>query len=557
MNGKKIIIIILSGILLLCIAVACLLLFKGEPKGSASFAAAENGILAGDKSLAAKNTSALKKLINKAAKYENTEIIFEGGTYYFDTSSFGISCKGIKNLSFIGNDTLIINTSYDNSKSGEYFSSNLMCIEDCENITVKNISFDYADYTSINGTVIKSDKNGIAVAIGEEFLSGEYHNAISGGEKVYAINELSGDNKTFLKDIYLENPIEIALDKDNKTVTLSGNNSGIAVGSTVIMRFELGSKIPAFMLKGVRGFNMQNVNIYSCPSALVYSTEDSSDFYFNNLSVAPRENSGMLFSSNVDGVHLKNFSGKVILENCRFEGMGDDVFNANSYAAKVVSSSGNQIQIESPAKDKGASLPESWAKSGDIINVYTASWKKVGEITVEKYSSGKITASTDFTVPNGAYLENTRFLPEITIKNSSLNLSRARAFMLRSKNITVDNCVIENTALPAIITSADIKYWYEMSPSENVTISNCSFNNCNNAAYTSGGVITVKYTDNDLQMYVPKIHKNISILNNNFNFVKTDAIYAAGVDGLTISGNTTDADNLAVKTENCESVITD
>ncbi len=138
----------------------------------------------------------------------------------------------------------------------------------------------------------------------------------------------------------------------------------------------------------------------------------------------------MLFSSNIDGVHLKNFSGKVTLKNCTFNGMGDDAFNTNSRAAMVTAVNGKKVTVESGYASED--MPDNWAMEGDILNAYTENWECIGQITVKSYKNGIITAENSVDEKIGScYLENTRYLPKILIENTTVDLSRARAFMLQ------------------------------------------------------------------------------------------------------------------------------
>ncbi len=548
---KNMKIFICVAVVLLCIAAAVLFsVIANNPKTKVVYAN-DSGLIVGKSSAAARNTMLLQLLFEKTAKYKSCEIIFAEGTYYFDTSDGGLSCSNAENISLVGDNTLFVNTSFDNTTADGYFSTCLLMLDNVKNIKIKNISFDYMDYTSVNGEIVEATEEGIKVKLDAAFFTDGYHNAITGGELVYAANEISIDGK-YLGDYYLSSAGMLTVDKDNSIVVLRNFPNNMAVGNTAVLRFGMSGKIPGFMVSNTSGFYIENVNVYSSPTAVIYSPHGSSDFELNGFNIIPSEQTKMLYSSNVDGVHLKNFSGKVTLKNCSFKGMGDDAFNTNSRAARVTAVNGNKVNVESGyAPELG--MPEKWAEAGDVLNVYNTDWECLGQITVKSYTDGCITAEGDVSDSFiNCYLENTRFSPEILIENTTVDLSRARAFMLRSKNVTVKNCTVKNTALSAIIASPDISNWYEMSPSGNVLITDCVFENCATAAYASaGGIITFKYADDSLREFATKIHKDVIIKNNTFIEHKLHAVYAMGIDGLTIENNSYESEELSEITVNC------
>ncbi len=524
-------------VVIMLMALSILALSSCEKSEFMSFRAEEHGIVANAVNSAKSNTKKLNKLIQKARNYEKSEIIFGDNTYYFNTSS-PIKCRA-DNLSFIGNNTKFINTSYDNSNIKDYFASSLIIFEDCENISVEGINFDYLDNTSINGKVFVSSANVTLIKVEDDLLK-----TLDGNEKVYAVNEIINDS--YETDLYLETPPTLTVYKDSNLLQIEGLNQAFYEGSTLVLRLGVGEQIPSFMIRDTNNLTFKNVTVNSAPGATVYCTDSSSNFYFENFNIIPKK--GKVYSSNVDGIHLKNFFGEVKLQNCTFVGMGDDSLNVNSRAVKVTNINGNQLTIESGFEEE--KIPVGWVKEGDVFNAYNDKWDKLATFTVTKTSSNNITVSGDISaLTEGSFLQNTRYLPKITIENTKVNLTRARAFMLRSKDVLVTDCEIKNTALPAIIACPDTLSWFEMSPSENLTIQNCTFENCCTKTWDS--VISVKYTDDTLKTYDSKIHKNVTIKNNTFKKINTTAILAAGVEGLTLENNKMDNSSKNVIIYNC------
>lgn len=55
-----------------------------------------------------------------------------------------------------------------------------------------------------------------------------------------------------------------------------------------------------------------------------------SDFVFRRITFSPLDISKQFFLSNADEIHIIGLTGKLLIENCCFENLGDDVINAHT-----------------------------------------------------------------------------------------------------------------------------------------------------------------------------------------------------------------------------------
>ena len=536
------------------------------------------GVVANDISAASSNGTKLKNSMSSCS--DGTTYVFPEGTYYVDSSAgtLGFGGKGMilsgkNNITLRGQNATIVNTSYDNTNKSYSTNSGIIVASNCSNLTIEGLSFDYQDFTSVQGVIESKGSGSVTILLDEKFTNGTYKNALTGGEFVVSINQLT-DTGT---------PVNEVVNTSGYTATLSGNKytisgvdngiiNALTVGKTLVARFSIGTaSLPTFSFTSVKGLTVTDVNVYSTAADTFYATGANSNFKFTRLNIAPKSDSPTYWGSNVDGIHVLGISGYIEIDDCTFKGMGDDSLNSHSRAGKITAVSGNSVTCVD-GWDNSAALGSNWAKSGDVIRFYKSDWTLVGTATVTSFSNKTMSFNLlPSGVDNTCFMQNTALMPKITIKNSEVDGTRARAFLIRSEDVTITGNTIKNTRLAGIIMAADITKWYEMGPSANVTVSGNTFENCAVSTYNSNyGVIAIKGCDDGGgEGFAAGVHKNITIENNTFNGSSASAIYASATDGLTIKGNkyynlsqaphndvaTTGKSNVAIV--NCTNVTTD
>ena len=536
------------------------------------------GVVANDISAASSNGTKLKNSMSSCS--DGTTYVFPEGTYYIESSAgiLGIGAKGMildgkDNITLRGQNATIVNTSYDNTNKSYSTNSGIIVASNCSNLTIEGLSFDYQDFTSVQGVIESKGAGSVTILLDEKFTNGTYKNALTGGEYVVSINQLT-DTGT---------PVNEVVNSSGYTATLSGNKytisgvdngiiNALTVGKTLVARFSIGvASLPTFSFTSIDGLTVTDVNVYSTAADTFYATGANADFKFTRLNIAPKSDSPTYWGSNVDGIHVLGISGYIEIDDCTFKGMGDDSLNSHSRAGKITAVSGNSVTCVD-GWDNSAALGSTWAKSGDVIRFYKSDWTLVGTATVTSFSNKTMSFNLlPSGVDNTCYMQNTALMPKITIKNSEVDGTRARAFLIRSEDVTITDNTIKNTRLAGIIMAADITKWYEMGPSANVTVSGNTFENCAVSTYNSNyGVIAIKGCDDGGgEGFAAGVHKNITIENNTFNGSSASAIYASATDGLTIKGNkyynlsqaphndVATTGNSVVAVVNCTNVTTD
>ena len=477
---------------------------------------ADNGVVFDDYSAAKQNTKILTRLIRKAKK--NTCLTFDGGALYLAASNRGcLPVIGKTGLYLKGNGTRLINVSYtavDGKTADRYNDSLFVPVINSHNITLDGFEFDYDNRTDAEGTIIRQTDEKTYVRLFDEYAFGAKKWVI-GGEYVFAASIFDGD--TVAPDEYYypgdaDSFVEMTGDGEIAVPRCPGN-----VGQNIALRFSSGTYTCVLMpVQNTSGLTVRNVTVRSCPSAIVYAPCGNADFCFENFGVKPYDGSEALYASNVDCIHIKGLRGRLVLRNCDFVGIGDDALNVHSRAAAVSSVSDNTVTLLDGFEEH--KLDGAWATVGDVCAFYDKDCRLLGNAPVTAIRGNKYSFEV---LPDGVgtdtFVQNTAWAPLTLIENCHVERSRARGFLLQTKNAVVKDCRFDNIRLSAVLISPDFRYWYESGFCDNVLVENCAFDKCGSGLGDRGfGVITASACHDKPVPIAGKPHGNITAANNTF-----------------------------------------
>lgn len=511
---------------------------------------ADYGVVADSFESAKANTGALKKLIKSCP--EGSTINFSSGKYYFASDRGCISIASKKSLSLVGDNAVIINTSFDPTvpvTDKTYHDSMTVDIYNSENIRIEGLDFDYYRYTQVCGTIVEKDTGKTVIEVDPRFIDGTDKPAITGKEIATAVAVLD-KNGAAIYDYCAVDKYDSWLD-GNKLYIIGSFGE---VGKDAVVRFNI-STAPEFYAQAVSSLTVERVHSYSAPGETFFmSGEGNSNFNFKQVIIAPPEGAAWRWGSNVDGIFLNCMRGEVNVIDCKFVGMGDDSLNVHSSAAKVISVDGDKITLNY-GYDNSA-VNSTWAQKGDVLRIYKEDFTVAATATVAKIKGNVLTVTvTSGAISAGDYVENESLSPRVNVENTTVNGGRARAFLIQTDNVTIKNCTISNLGLAGIIISPDLRRWYEMGPSENITVSGCTFDNvcAMRSDNCKGAIFTASSHDGWATNNI--IHKNITVTGNSFSNISVPALNFNSVDGLTVKNNTYAAGVLPPVTSNCVNTV--
>lgn len=492
----------------------------------------------------AKDTSQkLQKLFDEAKT--DCSVVLTPGTYFLDS---GINLAGLKNVDIRAYGVKFV-TRFNTACP--YDGEGAFTFENCENCNIYGMSFETENPVNVTARITAIDLNNNS--FDARLTDGCY---MRGDEKVMCLdtcNEIFTPNMhIFCADNQGYKYEKIDCNAFRFYIPHPEQLKAASVGELLLIKHSLYAA-PPFTFIMCRGILLEDITVYSTPGICCVIHPRSADFTFRRFNVRLPQGSKRICASQTDGIQIKGMSGRLIMEDCHFEYMGDDALNIHNRAGTVYGYDGNEIKVGIAYPTAGLNelpkelLPEAWAQKGDKIYVYDAdTLKKTGEFTVEGFETkggyNVITACClKGELKKGCKLANSEYYAEVQIRNCSVEGSRARGFLIQTENITVENCKFYGITSAGIMLACDVKYWNEMGPAKNVLIRNNVFeyNGINHNPLLAGG-ITVGVAHHNMcgkSANRKDVHRNIRIINNRFVNLKDSAIYADGVTGLEIADN--------------------
>lgn len=488
-----------------------------------------------------------------AEEHTDVELYFPQGRYYIDKV---VNVSNAENFSMVGENATILThftatgDKPENNDAFTFFNS--------RNLIIKDFTFTTDNHTNCAGRIIGKDLENFTydVKIDDAFsLTGWEHlwgsnTCDEEGTPNYHLDTYDQIIREQLPDENGELRLKISgvrytlLDNNVIRVDMSGYGdnayrlvSQLYEGERILYRYIIyGNSV--FSFTDCHDVLLKNIEIERCSSMGAHVSMRSSNFTFENFNIRLPKDTPALYSANADGIHILGLSGYLKMKDCTFVGLGDDALNIHGLAAGVKSIREDGA-LECIRHEKH--LAANWALKGDELIVYDRQTLiEKGRIVVQSYEDGfvKIDSHTgEYAV--GDILANDAYFASVELDNCEVRHTRARGFLLQSRNVTVNNCRVYGMALPAIIIAPDVNYWHEVGPSDNVEIRNCHFEKCAQAPRSANlGAVVVKAShDSGFSDHPAGVHTNIRFYNNTFERCGNSGIYATATDGLELKGN--------------------
>lgn len=239
---------------------------------------------------------------------------------------------------------------------------------------------------------------------------------------------------------------------------------------------------PAVCIQNAEGVTLRNVVIHAQPGMGVVG-HLSRDIVLDGVSVVP--SAGERMSTNTDATHFSSCYGRLILQNCVFEGHGDDAVNVHNYDHAFAPVGGSRYRLACLAADGTHTQAVDLPSVGDEMQLIARGTLDKGEkftVTAARANGdGTCDVAFDRPLPAGSegkyYLENASACPEFLFSHCRVRNHFARSVLIKTRRATVEKSIFEHSDLTAVVVAAE-ENWGEGTSSEHVEICNNVFLAC-------------------------------------------------------------------------------
>ncbi len=316
--------------------------------------------------------------------------------------------------------------------------------------------------------------------------------------------------------------------------------------------------LSAFVFRQCDGVLIENVTLANFGGFGFTILPHSRDFTFRGVRFATDNRDRQPYALNSDGIHTVGLAGKLIIEDCQLDCIGDDKLNVHTQAMTVTKVTDESMTLIFDKKN--GEISPYWSEAGDVLRVYNPDTLELkGKVTITSADRGNITFDRhDVDIKEGDFVSNDKYYPDVIIRNCTFWRNRGRHIVLQgTDNLIIENCTFNNGGPWAVYLSSAFEYWLEVGPLSNATIRNNVFRDVREREDDGRSTIFVRINGKKHQD-IPPVHKNICIENNRFENIYGTPIVVHLTDGVTVQDNQfvdchTDGESVIV--ERCANVV--
>jgi len=514
---------------LLLLAACCALLLPSRAGAASDVDVAAFGAKPDD---GKDDTRAVQAAIEACRRETGSRLLFSTGRYDFfagqnpRSKRNSLLFNGCKDLAIDGRGATLI---FHGLTAPFWFS-------ECEDVMIGDLVIDWNRPLFSQGRVLASTRRDFDIEIEKAF-------PVSGGEAVEAFGEYDARAGRPLRrglDIYrLVESTTLVRPQVLKVRLTRPLSRPLAPGTTLVLRHQVYS-YNAFSFRECRNVTLRDVTVYTAPGMGVHAS-GGGDFVLERFRVMVRRGSGRLMSSTADATHFNSCAGTIVIEDCVFEGMGDDAVNVHGMFLVVRERADVRTVVAVPGRR--------WAYNptpGDRIELTRAATLLPYAEAVVKWATHDRKAQTfriEFTAPLpkelavGDVLGNATRSPRLRITGCTVGNNRARGFLVQTRDALIEKNTFRYCSGAGIHVTCDADYWFESIGTRRVVVRGNTFEGCNYGAAMAEGVIRVFAHVKGRRYAPPGVHRDITIENNTVRNTANAAIFVGSTDGVVIRNN--------------------
>lgn len=531
----------------------------------------------------------LKKIKNLAAEVNaavsnDTEIVIEKGEYHiylpdttrrnfkitnslpqYECDRYGVSydkdiailVEGKKNVIVDGGGSKLV----CHGKMIPFYSF------ESENVTLKNITIDYANPTVTEMTVMEKGKGYYIVKVhpDSKYKIDETGHLTWCGEG-FEFQETAHNCGKYWPDKEIVRRYHPSMMKDTTsryeelgngllklTTELGDDPYKLEVGMMVQQRDGIRDEC-GLLFDDCKNATLLDVHMqFMHGLGLVFQRTDG--VTVKSCSCAPDMESGRKCSSFADCCQISNCRGKVSVTDCLFYGAHDDAINVHGTYLKIVETEGDTIVARYIQPD---TTGFNFFNVGDTVEVCDPEFMlcedRAEVIESELLNDFDIRIKFNKSAEKfkvGFVIENISASPDVYIAGCTVKLIPTRGFLVSTRgHVLVENNEFYGLCRAAVFVANDALVWYETGPVEDITIRN-------NRIYNQSEQPIFRFQPENKQFREGEfVHKNILIENNEaFGDEPVAWIWAKSTDNIVMRGNKANFEPLANEFIECGKVV--
>ncbi len=317
---------------------------------------------------------------------------------------------------------------------------------------------------------------------------------------------------------------------------------------------------PAILIEACKNITLEDMTVHSQPGMGIVANRNE-NILIRRLSVVP--SCGHHFSTNTDATHFTSTKGLLRLENCTFEGQGDDFINVHNYYHTLTPCGGDSCYMHTEAVDGTHSQSLDYPDEGDLLELTrkdTLSLYDTYQVVkcTPLPEEGRAWIQVDHSLPEPEqcsqyYFADITRLPRLEVIGCHAGNHFARGMLVRTRSALLEGNTISDVLGPAVFIAAET-WWSEGVTAQNITVRRNRITNTRPVEGEAGGIVVkIECADpRDCPM------KNIVIEDNIIDCPRAEhGIYVRNTDGLTLKRNHTVSQGEPCVITNCRNVYSE
>lgn len=484
----------------------------------------------------------IENIINEAP--DGCTVVFEKGTYHL---SRAVCIKGKSGIVLDGADAVL--APYFNREEGAESGSEVFNLLGCENIAFCGFTVSSPVPVNTAGRIVDVTEeyaevemfSTVPVTGNEQFIDGGvFDDEMHPKNHYWVFDGYDAEKRTVIAgEIPCTNPRK--LDTPHKLT----DKGTIRVFSKRLTGLEKGMRISishsyyglaAFVFRQCKNMVIEDVKITNFAGFGFLILPHCRDFTFRRVTLATADKEHQPLALNSDGIHITGLSGSLVIEDCDFDCLGDDVLNVHTQVMTVSDICEDKMQL---IFDKicGTVSPY-WCEKGDKLRIYSSddlTFK--GYITVKEADRGDLVIFSDGTnAQKGDLVTADKYYPDVKICGCRFHGWRTRTMCLEgSKSLEISGCTFNNVTKKTIFCTTAFDHWMEAGPLCNVTIKDNLFIGL--GEWYGGDSVIFVGIDGKRYQNVKPIHENVCVESNRFENIPGQLIEIHLTKGVSVKNN--------------------